>query len=162
MLTDASAPLARAAVRRSRQPQRSAAVVAEFALVAPILVFMLLGTFELARGIMIKQLLNDAARKACREGVLPGKTNANVTAQINDILTDNNIPTGDATITIQVGPESALPLVGTSADVSTARAGLDFVSVKIAIPISDVYWISTYFLSSSTVESEMVVMLKQG
>ena len=38
MLTDASAPLARAAVRRSRQTRRSAAVVAEFALVAPILV----------------------------------------------------------------------------------------------------------------------------
>jgi Flp pilus assembly protein TadG len=162
MLTDSSAPLARAAVRRGRQAKRAAAVVAEFALVAPILVFLLLGIFELARGIIVKQLLNDAARKACREGVLPSRTNSDVIAQINNILTNNYIPTADATITIQVGPESPLPLAGTGSDVSMARAGLDFVSVKIAIPISDVYWISTYFLSSSTVESETVFMLKQG
>jgi Flp pilus assembly protein TadG len=151
---------------KTKSPARSdrrGVAAAEFAILAPFLFFLIIGMFELARGIIVKQMLNDAARKACRTGVQPGTTNANVTAEINNILADNNFPTSDATITITVGAEtSTLPLNGDVADVSTARPGLDYVSVKVSIPMSDVYWAGTFFLSGSTVESETVVMLRQG
>src|SRR5438874_377208 len=113
--------------RASRQ--RRASVTVEFALVAPFLTFLLLGTFELARGIMVKQMLNDAARKACREGVLPGKGNTDITNQVNDILRDNGFAPTIATIKILVGPAGSLPLNGSAVDALTARPGLDYVSV---------------------------------
>jgi Flp pilus assembly protein TadG len=147
----------------TRGSKRPGVAAAEFAILAPFLFFLIIGMFELARGIMIKQMLNDAARKACRSGVQAGSTNANITAEINNILTDNNIATSDATITITVGAEtSTIPLSGQAVDASTARPGLDYVSVKVGIPMSYVNWAGTFFLSGSTVESETVVMLRQG
>jgi hypothetical protein len=134
--------------------RRTAAAAAEFALLSPLLVFLILGTFELTRGVMTRQVLNDAARKACRRGIQPGKTNTDVTADVNNILTDNNIPTSDATITILVN--------GVAADVSTAVPGIDKVSVKVSIPVSDIFWAGTFFLSGSTIESDYVAMMKQG
>ena len=104
---------------------------------------------------MIKQMLNDAARKACRTGVLPGKSNSDITAEVNNILSDNGVPTADATIVITISPSGAT-------NVSSAVPGVDSVKVKVSIPVSDVYWMGTYFLPGSDVESESVVMLKQG
>jgi Flp pilus assembly protein TadG len=124
----------------------------EFAILAPFLTILILGTFELARGIMVKELLNDAARKGCRTGVQPFKANSDVTAAVNNILTDNGIATSSATITIQVN--------GVTADCITAKQN-DRVNVKVAIPTSATFWVSTYFLKSSTVESDSVSMLRQ-
>jgi hypothetical protein len=103
---------------------------------------------------MMKQMLNDAARKACRTGVLPGKTNSDVTSEVQNILTDNSIAAKTATITITISP-------GSATDVSGARPGVDTVKVKVSIPVSSFYWGGTYFLPSSDIESESVSMLKQ-
>jgi hypothetical protein len=145
----------RRGVRQLSSSARSGAAAAEFAVIAPFLVFLFLGVFELARGLMIKQMLNDAARKACRTGVLPGKSNSDITAEVNNILSDNGVPTADATIVITISPSGAT-------NVSSAVPGVDSVKVKVSIPVSDVYWMGTYFLPGSDVESESVVMLKQG
>src|SRR5438132_13218145 len=86
-----------------RANRRSAgSVVVEFALLAPLIGSLLIAMFELSRGIMVREVLSDAARKGCRTGILPARSNANVTSDINDILTDNNIPTTNAKITIKV------------------------------------------------------------
>ena len=131
---------------------RRGAATAEFAVLAPFLFFLMLGTFELARGILVKQVLNDAARKACRTGITPGKANSDVTNDVNDVLNDNNISPSNATVTIQVNDSSA--------DVSTSNRN-DKVTVKVSIPISAVFWAGTYFLSGSTVESDYVSMMRQ-
>jgi hypothetical protein len=143
-------------------PRRAGAAVVEFAILSPFLFFLVIGMFELGRGIMIKQMLNDAARKACRTGVQPTKTNADITSDINDILKDNGLDPTIAQISMLVGPESTPPLIGKAADASTARPGLDFVSVKVGIPVSQIFWAGTFFLSGSTLESETVYMLRQG
>ena len=135
--------------------RRSGVAVAEFALLAPFLVFLALGIFEIARGIMVKQTLNDAARKGCRVGVMPGKTNSDITSSVNNILSDHNISAGNATISITIKPSGAT-------DVSAAQPGVDSVGVKVSMPVSGFYWISTYFLPKANVESESVTMLKQG
>ena len=138
---------------RTARKRRGGVAAVEFALLAPFLTILTLGTFELSRGIMVKQLLNDAARKACRTGILPLKANSDVIAEVNDILTDNGIPTGDATITIKVN--------GVTANCSTANAN-DKISVQIGIPTSDTFWISTYFLKSSSITSDSITMMRQG
>jgi Flp pilus assembly protein TadG len=145
------APSPRNPSRRSTVIRRGVAAT-EFAVLAPILAILILGMFELARGIMIKQMLNDAARRACRVAIQPQKANSDVTSEVNNILSDNGIPAGDATITVQVN--------GATANCNTAKQN-DRVSVKVSIPTSDTFWISAHWLSSSSIMSDSVTMLRQ-
>ncbi len=112
-----------------------------------------MGAFEVARGIIVRQVLTDAARKACRTGALPGKANSDITADVNDILTDNSVPTSAATITILVN--------GQAVDASTAQQG-DQVSVKVAVPFNKVNWTPLMFFTNASIDSETLVMMRQG
>jgi len=145
-------PAARRRRRTRAAGARKGIAAVEFAVLAPCLAVLLLGMFEMSRGIMVKEVLNDAARRACRVGVLPNKANSDVTATITNILTDNNLPTTHVTTTIQVN--------GVTVDCSTAQQS-DKITVKISIPTSDTFWISTYFLKSTSLESDSITMMRQ-
>src|SRR4051794_11713078 len=134
------------------RPRQGAATV-EMAMIAPMIVLFLLGTFEMSRGFLVKEVLHDAARKACRTGILPGRGNDAVTADVNDVLRDNNISPTGATVTILVN--------GIAGDALTAKRG-DKVSVQVSIPVSQVNWTTTIFLQTTMIESGTVAMMKQG
>ena len=119
----------------------------------PFLFLLATGTFEIARGIIVRQVLTDAARKACRIGVNPGRANSDITADANDILTDNSIPPSAATITILVNDQAV--------DAGTAQKG-DKISVKVSVPFNQVTWTPLFFFNNSSVESETLVMMRQG
>jgi Flp pilus assembly protein TadG len=123
----------------------------ELAFLAPLLGTLILGMFELGRGLMVKEFLSDAAQKACRTAALPGKSNSDVSAEIDNIMSDNSV-TGYS-YTIQVN--------GATADVNTAKQ-YDQVSVKVSVPVSQVFWTTSFFLPASSVESETVIMMRQG
>jgi Flp pilus assembly protein TadG len=136
----------------SRDRRRATAAV-EFAVVLPFLATLILGTFELSRAILVKEIVEDAARRGCRSAIQPNSTNSSVTTEINNILSDHGISTGSASITILVN--------GASADVSTANRQ-DEISVKVGVPVSQVFWATTLFLPGTTIESEVVVMMCQA
>jgi hypothetical protein len=138
--------------------KRRATASVEFALIAPFLLAILLGSIEITRAIMVKAILTDAARDGARIGALPVKgnaiiTNTDVTTDINGILTDNGMDTTKAHIVILVN--------GVSADVSTANPG-DLISVQVWMYFSDVTWVRLYFLSNASVGSEFLVTMKEG
>jgi Flp pilus assembly protein TadG len=137
--------------KRCRAARRGLAAV-EMAVIAPVLVFLTIGMLEMARGMMVKETLTDAARKGCRTGILPNATNAGVTADINTALANNNITASNATVQIMVN--------GKVADVSTATANAK-ISVQVSIPVSQVAWITPMFLPGQDIESETVVMMSQ-
>jgi hypothetical protein len=142
---------------RTRDPERAgrhASASVEFALIAPILGLLIVGMFELSRGIQVKQILSDAARKGCATGAKPGKTNTDINNDVNNILTDNSISTSAATIAIYVR--------GQPYDSSNPPKQFDMVAVKVSIPVSAIYWVTSYFLTNSEVESETYVMMRQG
>ncbi len=143
----------RLAAASRRIAARRAVAAVEFAVLAPFLFLLAMGAFEVGRAIMVRQVLSDAVRKACRTGALPGKANADVTADLNDILTDNSIPTADATITILVN--------GQAVDASTAQQG-DQISVKASVPFNEVTWTPLFFFSNSSIDSGTLVMMRQG
>src|SRR5205807_1985515 len=124
----------------------------EMAVIAPVLVFLTLGMLEMARGMMVKDTLTDAARKGCRTGILPNAVNSAVTSDINAVLTNNNITANSASIQILVNDKAA--------DVSTAKSS-DKISVRVSIPVSQVAWITPMFLPATDIESETVVMMSQ-
>jgi Flp pilus assembly protein TadG len=135
---------------RRPAPRRGVSAV-EFALVAPLLVTLILGMIELARGFQVKEVLSDATQQACRTASQPGKGNSDVQAQVDNIMADNKITGYSVTILVN----------GVASDVATATRN-DQVSVKVAVPASQVYWVSTLFLKAQMIESETVVMLRQG
>lgn len=131
-------------------PKRRGAVIVEFALIVPLFVAFALGMIELSRGIMVKQILSDAARRACRAGTLMGATNSTLTSDIVATLRDNNISTTNVDIDISVN--------GQQADVSTSNQ-YDKITVKVSLPYADVAWITPLFLHG-TVESEALSMMR--
>ncbi len=131
--------------------KRPAAAAVEFALVLPFLVTAFLGIFEVGRALLVKEALSNAAQRACRTASQAGKSNSDVTDDIADTLSAAGLS----------GYSSTIQVNGASGDVGTAQRN-DKVSVKVSVPASQVFWISTYFVTGSAVESETVVMLKQS
>jgi Flp pilus assembly protein TadG len=143
--------LKRPRTRRRAAAERPGLAVVEFALIAPIFIFLTIAMVEFARGYHVREVLSDAARKACRGAVLPTGANSTITSDINSILTSNNISTSNVTITVQVN--------GTTADATTAKQN-DKVSVKVAVPVSSVAWITPLFLPGQKLVSETVTMMR--
>ena len=99
----------------SRTPGRSVSrrgvAVVEFVILLPFLSALVVGLVEIGRAITVRQVLNDAVRKGCRTGAEPNRTTSDITADITNVLTDNNI-TVAPTVTVLVN--------GANADASTA------------------------------------------
>jgi Flp pilus assembly protein TadG len=76
----------------SLRRKRLAATAVEFAVVAPVLLFVLLGIFEFCRFLMVKQLAENATREGARHAVArtdtlqTGTTVASIQAQVTNYL----------------------------------------------------------------------------
>jgi hypothetical protein len=122
----------------------------------------MLGMFEIGRGLMVKQILGAAARKGCRTGILHQYGNSDISNDVTNIMRDNGFdvtlfnPPQIGSITITVADPNGNAL----ADSLDAPEG-STVSVQVAIPVSSIKWVSTVFLTTSMVESDAVVMMKQ-
>jgi Flp pilus assembly protein TadG len=172
-------------IRPSRPRRaRGAKAAVEFAFVAPLLALLLTGVVEMGRAILVRQTLNDTVRKACRTGALPGRSNAQILAEVNDILSDNSIgltavvgaqnssgatvdssgnaidTTTTAVVTVSVNG-SSFDTSGNMVDAANAKKG-DQISVKVSVPFSKVAWIQPIWLGGKTVETETLVMQRQG
>ncbi len=131
---------------------RRGVAVVEFAVIGALLAFLIVGTIEVSRGLMVKEALSYSARTACRQGILPDGTNAAMRATVETLLQDNKIDTSQLTVTIKVNDSPA--------DVSTAKTG-DKVSLQVSVPAAKVSWVPPLFLGGRSIESETYVMMKQ-
>jgi Flp pilus assembly protein TadG len=135
---------------------RGGSAVVEFAFVAPFLFSVLLGMCELSRGVMVLSKLSGAARSACRTGIQRDKGNADIIADVQNIMADNSIPASAVTVTIAVTDPNGAAL----AESQLAPSG-SIVSVQVAVPVSAVTWVPSFFLPPVLLESQLVVMMKQ-
>ncbi len=136
-----------------RRVVRHGTAALEMALVVPLLMLLSFGMFELSRGWMAKNIVNDAARKGCRTGILPNKANSDIIADVDNILTDNGLDPTKATVTILLN--------GNSTDVKWAQHG-DTVSVQVSVPVSQTAWDGFIYLKGTQVQSETLVMMRQS
>jgi Flp pilus assembly protein TadG len=138
-----------------RPATRTGAAAVEFAILASlVLVPLLLGMCELGRAVQARTILSDAARKGCRTGIRAGKSNADISSDVTNILNDNSISTTGVNIIVAVNGS-------TGVDASTANAD-DQISVKVQVPFGNITWGVTNFLSGATMESETMVMMRQA
>lgn len=168
----------------TKQPPRRPGVAAlEFAILAPLFMFIIVGMFEMTRIIQVKQALDYASRKGCRAGIIPGQgtsypttgtTSSCIYKDVADILTENKLDITKATLTVTVGSaaETNYSLGGSSPNYSISKtdgSGADPISatsgtnvvVKIGLPVSSFSWLPSYFTAGSTVMSEQITMAKQ-
>jgi Flp pilus assembly protein TadG len=125
--------------RPYRRTKRLGATALEFAIVAPVFFLFVLGIFEIGRGIMVRHLLTNAARRGCRLGIIEGTS----TAQINTVTAAALASTGinGDTVTVLVNNGSS--------DAANAVAG-DQIAVFVSVPAQNVSWVpKLQFLSGS-------------
>jgi len=99
----------RRALHRLRTRDHGQALV-EFALVAPVLLFLLLGIVDLARAWNVYQVLTDAGREATRVAVVDnGSTDAQVRDVIKQAAARAGIEIADPAITLTQGAARGEP-----------------------------------------------------
>jgi len=164
--------------------QRRGIAALELAIVSPFFAIVMVGMFELTRVMMVKEILDDAARKGCRSGIIPGhgtsyptpsSSGSGIYQDVCNILNDNGLDPTKAVLTITVAGSSASVYSisgtypnnsiskssGSGADPLTASSGT-LVSVKVGMDFGDFAWtVTRVFVSGSTIESENVTMAKQ-
>lgn len=109
---------------------RKGASATEFAFVAIVFFIMVLGIVELGRALMVKHLLTNAARQACRVGVLSGKSSSQISTAAVNALTAQGI-SGES-VMVQINDAAA--------DASTAQSG-DEITVIVTVPAQSVSWV---------------------
>ena len=112
--------------------RRRGAAAVEFALVSPAFVLLILGMIEVGRGLMVQQIITNAAREGAREAVMDGATKSGVQHVVSEYLTGSSIP--NAVVEVTPDPPS---------DAGPRGA----VTVRVSVPISQVSWmvVSRYF-----------------
>jgi Flp pilus assembly protein TadG len=130
----------------SRSMRHGAAAV-EFALVLPLFFLLIMGMIEVGRGLMVQQILTNAAREGARAAIMDGATSTSVQTIVNDYLTGSTIPAG--TVTVDPNPPSN----------ATARGP---VTVTVSIPADQVLWTTSSFFSESAALSASATMLTEA
>lgn len=118
----------------------------EFALVAPVLVLLVMGTVEYGRMVMVQQVLTNATREGARRGVLDGATTVEVKSVVENFLTTSRI--SGAIVSVNPDPPSS------------ASFG-EPVTVSVQVPFSEVSWLPTPMFLTNTNLSASTVMRRE-
>jgi Flp pilus assembly protein TadG len=133
--------------KRLKHSLRRGAAIAEFAIVAPVFLTLIVGTIELGRAVVVVQLLTNASREGARVGGYDTTmTTSTITSAVNTYLSNEGI--SGATTTVSPSPPS-LAVDGQQ------------ISVTVSIPYNNVSWVpSPFFLGGQTL-SATTVMCRQ-
>jgi Flp pilus assembly protein TadG len=142
---------------RPAEPRRGVAAV-EFAIVAVFLTILTVGMIEVTRAVQVKHYLTDSVRIGCRRGALPGTTNTDINNDVSTCLKNYNLNPADATVTISVYDSTG---TAKGNDISAAAQG-DRIAVKVAMPISKISWVGPMVFTNKSIESETLMMMRQG
>jgi len=127
----------------SSNSRRGAAAV-EMALVLPVFVTVTLGMIELGRGIMVAQLMTNAAREAARTAIIDGSTDASVANVAKSFLqTAAKVSPSDVSVTITNA---------SGGSVSTAQPR-DLITVNVSLPYSKVSWLPPKYLAGKSLSA---------
>lgn len=133
--------------RSVRPSDRRGASVVEMAIVLPVFMMVVMGIIEFGRGMMVGQLVTNAARYGARLAAVDGSTNASVKKDVEDFLVEAvGIAATDATVTITVtaAPGNADPLN----DLMKAQPK-DLVKVHVLIPYDKVGYVGGKWLNGT-------------
>jgi Flp pilus assembly protein TadG len=126
--------------------RRRGATLVEFVLVAPLFFALTLGIFEMARGLMVEQLVTDAARIGCRVGMVENRSTQAITTAVDGFLPGAGI-TGYTT-TVQVNEAVT--------DAVNAQAG-DEITVTVSVPTNKISWVPGLLMLQGTISGQFTL-----
>lgn len=129
------------------RPAPRGSLTVELAVVLPVVLLFVWGLFEFARLLLAADTIVSAAQDGCRMGITPGSTSADVTAEINTVLSSGFI--SGATVTI------------TPTEAATLKTG-EALTVTIKVPFSQISWLPTPQFLNGKVVKTTCVMLREG
>ena len=138
-------------INRDKKSRRNGAALVEMALVLPIFVTVVLGIVEFGRGMMVAQMLTNAAREGARKAIIDGSSNSQVETLIEDFLQDAvNVDPNDVTITIMITPDPANDTTGN--EVANAQSR-DLITITVAVPFDKISYITGNWLNGKLLHS---------
>lgn len=123
-----------------RQIRRGATTV-EFALIAPIFFLMVLGIVEIGRACMVTEMLTEAARRACRQGVIEGTSSGSIQTTATNYLSSMGINGEAANVFVNDTPAGSTDVAGMPAYTE--------ITVVVSVPISNVTWTPLWFVTGT-------------
>lgn len=140
---------------QSRCHRRRGASAVEMALVLPVFLVVILGIIEFGRAMMVSNLITNAARQAGRMSTLEGTTNAEVTAYINNFLSQSVGATGaSASTTISISPADGN--ADPENEIGNAGSG-DLITIKVQVPFNDVALIPGSYLAGRNLTATIMM-----
>jgi Flp pilus assembly protein TadG len=126
---------------RGRRHDRTAAVVAEFAICAPILFMFFFASLEFSRVNMIRQSVENAVYEGARRGIVPGATADDCRASAQVVL--SSISTNGATITVTP---------------SAITKDTPEVTVAVSVPVNNNSWVVPFFFRDKVINGSMTLL----
>jgi Flp pilus assembly protein TadG len=123
-----------------RRRQARGAATVEFAAVAPLLVTLLIGAWEVGCMVETQQVLDNAVREGGRQASTARKTAAQVQQDVLNYITLRGFSTAGATVTVT-------NLTSSARSDPTAANQMDHFRVTLTYPFANVRWV---LLSSIT------------
>jgi hypothetical protein len=114
----------------------------ELAFMLPILTTVVLGSMELSRGVMVKHVLEEAARAGCRVAIMEGASIQDVHNAVNFAMNRAKL----AGFTVRVNPTSLDSL-----------GAFEPVSVTIQMPFANVSWVKANYMDRITLTGTCVM-----
>ena len=125
--------------------RRRGAAAVEMALITPIFLMLAFGIIEFGRGMMVSNMVANAAREGARQAILDGSSNANVTSSIQTFLNSAlGLSATNVTVTITTSPATGNP---DPADVIANCQPGDLINVKVQVPFNSVAFIPGKYLA---------------
>jgi len=116
----------------TRLPRRGTTAI-EFALLGPIFFLLVLAIVEFGRTFMVMELLANAARIGCRQGILEGTSNQQITDAAVNFL--NSVGISGGSVQVIVNDAS-----GNTVEAATMPAYTE-ITVLAQVPVSQVTWL---------------------
>jgi Flp pilus assembly protein TadG len=134
----------------ARRPMRQrGATLVEFAVVAPVLLFIVFGIIELSRTFMVKELLTEAARRGARAAIVVGATTSQIQTSAQNCLTPVGISSEQVSISVNDAPLG-------SVNPATATAGAE-MTVVVSVPATQVSWLPAPIFVGGTISGQFTL-----
>jgi Flp pilus assembly protein TadG len=129
---------------RSRLRDRRGVAAVEAAFCLPVILTMLLGTWEIGRMVEIQQILDNAVREGGRQAASGQYSNAQAQQVVLNYLQNAGVTITHATVTV-----TDLTTPGTDATVALPQ---DQLQVTLTMPFTDVRWSTATLVTSGTTQ----------
>ncbi len=128
------------AIRSNRIRRRGASLV-EFALVAPLFFLVVLALIEFGRAFMVKELLTEAARRGCRQGIIEGTSSDTIQSAAVNFLSNVGVKGASASVYVN----------GASAGSTNISAMPVYTEITVVVTVSarNVAWTPSVFVTGS-------------